>query len=515
MRRLSAFRQAVCAFRKDDGGAVLVYVTLLILALIALLSLAIDGARVMYLNGNLQEIADAAALAGAKELDGRADAITRATDKAVNYLKNHPEWSDVQYSGTEIVSSGPGKPTFFESLEPDVVTQDPRKAAFIRVNTATRAVGLTFGRSLTSDQTASTFAQATARSAFAACDAIQSFLCNPWESEQETNSLGGALNWVNKVQPGQMFVLAGGSGGAEGNWGLIDPPGGSGHNPHDQAAFWAEVAKDSCSLKNANEITNYVDPGNNASAARPGINVRFDNPVQHLNNTAAPIVIDGWASQGAGGFGCQNNISATGGVTSTGRSFSQADTDWQSYQAYCNATSPQLGSCPLPRDRDLTPVNSASPGLTRRGTGVNPADLDAYWHNHHDGARPEQLNTRYKIYQCEVDPSNRDKCFGASGNFTSQSSNREHPTPRCNESIVGQASRRLVKVALVDCNYWGITGASKPLPIVTLMAEFFMTEPAETSSTPSLDGRIYGELVRTYTVNSPGSGLYHIVQLVK
>ena len=67
----------------------------------------------------------------------------------------------------------------------------------------------------------------------------------------------------------------------------------------------------------------------------------------------------------------------------------------------------------------------------------------------------------------------------------------------------------------MDCDYWGITGASQPLPIFTLMAEFFMTEPAETSQTPSQDGRLYGELVRTYTVNSEGSGLYHIVQLVR
>lgn len=511
---LSKYRALLGSFRKDEGGAVLIYVTLLILALVALLSLAIDGARVMYLNCNLQEIADAAALSGAKELDGRADAIGRATEKSVNFLKNAPEWSDVEVGGGQIVSSGPGKPAFFKSLDPDVPALASKDAAFIRVTTVIRAVNLTFGKSLFAQQTAGTSAQATARSAFASCAAIQSFLCNPWEELQDPETTGGATKWQEKVSPGQMFYLAGGTGGAAGNWGLIDPPGGSGHNPHDQATFWAQVNPDTCSLKNASEITNKVDPGNSASKASAGMNVRFDNPGNGLNNTAAPVVIDGWAKE-AGGNACRNSKIATEMDAATGTTFAQTDTNWQAYQTYCNATSPQFGSCPLPRDRGLEPVNKANPALTRSGTGADPSDLDAYWKNHHSGTRPAELNTRYKIYACEADPSSAAKCFGASGDFTSNSVGKEHPNPQCKESATGTSSRRLIKVAIVDCDYWGIRGGSTDLPITTLMAEFFMTEPAVTSETPSLDGRIYGELVRTYTVNSPGSDLYHIVQLVK
>jgi hypothetical protein len=499
-------------FRTDERGAVLVYVTLLILAIVALLSVSIDGARLMYLNSNLQEIADAAALASAKELDGRADAITRANTAAVNFLDNHPEWSDIDVAGAQIVAAGDDKPVFFSALDPDVPTSDPRRASFVRVTTVVRGVNLTFGKSLMAANSVATRAQATARSVFSECASIQSFLCNPWESEQSPSVAGGALNWVNKVTPGQMFVLAGGSGGAEGNWGLIDPPGGSGHNPHDQAAFWAEIGKDNCSLAEADDIINYVDPGNNASAARPGMNVRFDNPVNGLNNTSAPVVIDGYRNQGLGGYGCQNNIP----TDADGNPPPQTDTDWPAYQTYCRTITPRLlGSCPLPRDRDLAPVSGANPALTRSGSGVNPADLDAYWINHHSGTRPQALDTRYKIYQCEADPGNAAKCFGASGNFTARSEQAEEHAPQCQVSTVGDASRRMIRVALVDCEYWGITGASQPLPVFTLMAEFFMTEPAETSQTPSLDGRLYGELVRTYTVNSEGSGLYHIVQLVR
>lgn len=515
VRKLQKLAGRLKAFRKDEDGAVLIYVTLIIIALIAVVSLGIDGARLMYLNSNLQEIADAAALAGAKELDGRADAITRATDAAVNYLSNHPEWSEVQVSGTQIVAAGNDQPVFFASLDPDVTTTDPKHAAFIRVTTVDRTINVSLKRSSNSQQQIATHAHATARSTYADCATIQSFICNPWEGEQNNASVGGALNWANKVTPGQMFVLAGGTGGAAGNWGLIDPPGGNGHNPHDQATFWAQVATDTCTMKNANEVANYVDPGNNASSARPGMNVRFDNPVSGLNNTAAPIVIDGFKVQSPGGYGCQSDQSATTGTSSGGYTFAQTDTNWQAYQSYCNQTSPQLGSCPLPRDRTLAAASSANPDLTRIGGGVALADLDAYWKNHHTGTRPIQLDTRYKIYLCEADPANAQKCFGASGNFTSQSEAKEHSVPQCNVSTKGDVSRRLIKVAVVDCNYWGVTGASQPLPVTTLAAEFFMTEPAETSQTPSLDGRIYAELIRTYTINSEGSGLYHIVQLVK
>jgi hypothetical protein len=65
-------------------------------------------------------------------------------------------------------------------------------------------------------------------------------------------------------------------------------------------------------------------------------------------------------------------------------------------------------------------------------------------------------------------------------------------------------------VAVVDCTYWGIQG-KKPLPVPTLIAQFFMTEPALS------DGSIYGELIGTVTPNtSNGQSLVHkIVQLAR
>ena len=51
---------------------------------------ALDGGRFILLNSSLQELADAAALAGAAQLDGAQDSITRADTAAQATANNNP-----------------------------------------------------------------------------------------------------------------------------------------------------------------------------------------------------------------------------------------------------------------------------------------------------------------------------------------------------------------------------------------------------------------------------------------
>ncbi|NWG93674.1 MAG: pilus assembly protein TadG, partial [Parvularculaceae bacterium] len=51
-------------FWRDEGGAALIYVTLLMLALVGLAGLALDTGRIFNLRHEVQQAADAAALAG-------------------------------------------------------------------------------------------------------------------------------------------------------------------------------------------------------------------------------------------------------------------------------------------------------------------------------------------------------------------------------------------------------------------------------------------------------------------
>ena len=62
----------------DTDGFILPYVTILLVVIIGMSVLAVDGARYVSLQTQLQNGADQLALAAAAELNGQTDAITRA-----------------------------------------------------------------------------------------------------------------------------------------------------------------------------------------------------------------------------------------------------------------------------------------------------------------------------------------------------------------------------------------------------------------------------------------------------
>src|SRR5437763_49681 len=79
---------------RDEDGHILHYFTIMLPVTVGMIGLALDGGALFHLKTDLQELADASALAGAAELDGRNDAITRAMDRAQNLLSNDPHWSN-------------------------------------------------------------------------------------------------------------------------------------------------------------------------------------------------------------------------------------------------------------------------------------------------------------------------------------------------------------------------------------------------------------------------------------
>ena len=76
------------AFWRDEDGIILPYVTVLLVVIVGVAVLAIDGARLMSLQTQLQAGADALALAGAAELDRLPDAETRAMNAMNTLLAN-------------------------------------------------------------------------------------------------------------------------------------------------------------------------------------------------------------------------------------------------------------------------------------------------------------------------------------------------------------------------------------------------------------------------------------------
>jgi Flp pilus assembly protein TadG len=61
---------------KDERGAILLQFTVYLVAIFGFIGLALDGGRYPLLHNSLQNLADAAALAGAAKLDGTSGATT-------------------------------------------------------------------------------------------------------------------------------------------------------------------------------------------------------------------------------------------------------------------------------------------------------------------------------------------------------------------------------------------------------------------------------------------------------
>jgi Flp pilus assembly protein TadG len=560
--------------RRDECGTVLVQFTIYLVAILGMIGLALDGARLFLVNNNLQELADASALAAAAQLDGASDAITRAdcaartltttTSCSNPTVPNTPtRWFDGT-AGTAI-PSGTNGVQFYQQTNGTIgaATTDPKLAVYVQVTTGSdwqvtsgfvSGAMAILGITAASDSTyATAWAQGNGAGGVSACGVVQSFMCNPFEATE--SNPGNANNFAQNVPVGTMLRLVNGSGGAPGNWGLLQVPNETA-NPHNLAAFWDQPSNGNCT----NGSQGQTRTGNIAKFGYEGMNVRFDSPFGSGDDSlSAPIVIDGFISSGGTGpnglngnkcnrldpgntwdvtdAGCPNsancngipavpcfNATSFGGSNRTsagcgGQTFAQTDVNPSAYDTACNlpSTDTGFGSCPLPRDQTFT---------NNVGNGPNTADLQAYWMNHHGSVSyptHSGVGPRYYMYQQEVN--------GNAGTWNTDSV--EPHGPVCTNSTAGSLSRRTLYAAIVDCTYWSITG-NKPLPTTSLIIQVFMTEPAgEGTTTPSSNGMLHVEYEGCFTndpavdphnkcvrgTNAPpglvSPGLFRNVQLVR
>jgi hypothetical protein len=129
------------------------------------------------------------ALAGAAELDGASNAITRATTKAETLLSNDPHWSNVAKAGLQIVDP----PTFYSPLNPDVSANgDATEATYIKVTTVVRQVKPVFLALIGAGTNDQTSASAIAGADTVACNVQPLMLCNPYEGTSDFTQLPGS-----------------------------------------------------------------------------------------------------------------------------------------------------------------------------------------------------------------------------------------------------------------------------------------------------------------------------------
>jgi len=193
-------------FWRDDSGIILPYVTILLVVIVGMSVLALDGARYVSLNTQLQQGADALALAGAAELDGSPTAITRAC-QAITLVINTTLVGSSTDANVQAPSSCPGPATcpvtgscirFLSSLPasdsifpiPSAnVTTDPTQAFYVEVTVtpvsmATILPASFFGGS----NTVTTGAQAVAGNNPVLCNFSPVYICNPYETSGMSSS---------------------------------------------------------------------------------------------------------------------------------------------------------------------------------------------------------------------------------------------------------------------------------------------------------------------------------------
>jgi hypothetical protein len=278
-------------FYFEEHGAVAIYVGLTSVVMLGFGALVVDGGRLFTVNTELQNAADAAALAGAAELDGNLDAITRATSAAQGALfKNSQSF----YNDGDLSKNVNVSVQFLTDLPPSddtpidnsvYGTTDPKSARFIRVQTQDRNVGyllapvlkVAVGGDGTAPLGAITNAEAVAGMNSVSCKVPPLMICNPAEA-----SLGAGAPFTEIV--GQQVLLKQGGSGfwGPGAFGLLrfpaDPDESTGGkndtNSNGAAAFARGVASGISTGCYSAEVT--VEGGQAVGPVEDGINVRFD-----------------------------------------------------------------------------------------------------------------------------------------------------------------------------------------------------------------------------------------------
>lgn len=285
-------------FRRSEDGFLLVFSLLLLPVFLGFGLILFDIGRGNNAHADLQAAADAVALAGARELDGGADALIRARS-AMAQLDNSVTL--LQFASAAPVSliynetDAPFLVRFLSEIpEYDTIpidnswlstyqTTDPAEAEYVYVQAQSSDLETLFARAL--DLVTGgvpVAAVAVAKSESAACDIPPVFICNPFEYDALGSYVGDGLQtaFQNGDLHGRMIRLhpSGNETPMPGNFGFLDVsaadvsteanPAGGARSIND---YFAGRRNQTC--YSSDSVT--TKPGA-SNSVRTGINTRFD-----------------------------------------------------------------------------------------------------------------------------------------------------------------------------------------------------------------------------------------------
>ncbi len=480
------FASLLRALLDDQRGAVAAYVAVTSLFLIGVGAFAIDFGRLYTLDTELQAVADSRALAGAAELDGSLDAITRATAAAERrdaggLVENEQTFAE---GGRQVETTNV---RFFFQLPPDnlrlddpavdkFVTTDPAEANFIEVTVETKTLNNTLILAVGGPPSTDLFAMSVAGVEEVVCEVPGMMICNP----AEPGALGADESF-DLDTPGRQIVAKRKAGGsnfwAPGDFGLLDTPDGC-TGTDCIREYLAQVQQEINPLCFNSNVD--IRPGV-ADAVRQGINVRFDMYLGPMK---------------AGRYRKDANF-RPGRDTIKGlkrpKSFIDPDTGELVTPGPCdyeNADVPAPGELPeamgFPRDKNLIGTED------RFGNGV--WDFAAYWQvNHPNDVWPGPANpTRHQVYVYETKnglvPDGSTHYGDPPGTIEDGKVNVTGAGPSCYDGPDACFSpyqpgcegalldRREFVLAVINCQAEGIKGNEDNVRVVE-WKKMFLTEP--------------------------------------
>jgi hypothetical protein len=473
---------------------------MMLVVIVGVSVLALDGSRYMSLQTQLQNGADALALAGAAELDRTPTAIERATNAVDSLITNSSLFGsgagrNVQVARIRFLSSLPARDS--DPILPGNQTSDPTQAAFIEVTA--EPIGLPtilptsfFGGA----NVLAVGAQAVAGFDQVVCDFTPMFICNPFETqgmtyEQATQALVSASN--DPTSQRQLIRLAGTQKKSgvfsRGDFGYLTPTTGS-------------LPADACGPISGGGI------GQATAASRPPICLRLSGvDLQPGNDRAAMDGLNTRFDIYANGFqSCKANyvadVNVRKGYTTLG------NVNWCSAQP--SGTNWPIGdadAAPFPVDQNM--IVAAADGhqaqvLDRTiaiGNGI--WDCTGYWSVAHfagpgktlppPGCTSTATISRYSVYQYEM-------------NYISdRSPGTEIGAPQCNP--LGIKFRRVLNAAIINCssNPVAMRSDARNVPVAAF-GKFFLTLPAALGAGPYAE--FLGLIKPTDSVNHDTVQLY-------
>jgi len=170
----SGFFSKLAKLVRDERGQIIMMFTIMVPVIMGTIGLAVEAGRFYLLHSQLQDLADAAALAGAKELKGDAGAIDRAK-LAAQAMDNPHWWSNLAIS-PRLADDGF---FFYSRLNPDVQATSDLDAYYIKVRTTAGGITPAFLVAVGAVNTNQTYATATATYLPVMCNVQPLMMCNP------------------------------------------------------------------------------------------------------------------------------------------------------------------------------------------------------------------------------------------------------------------------------------------------------------------------------------------------